>query len=228
MIVRRAGKPEGMQVVIAGGHGKIALQLTQLLDERGDLVRSLIRNPDHSEEVADAGATEVIVCDLEQDDADRIARAVGEADAVVFAAGAGPDSGSDRKESMDYGGAVKLIEAAKENDIHRYVMVSAMAADPDHEGEETFDVYLRAKGKADRDLAESGLGFTIVRPGHLTDDEGTGKVFTSEAGSGDVGSIPRADVAAVLGAVLAQKSTIGKTFDVIGGKTPIEKSVGSL
>ena len=171
-----------MQVVIAGGHGQIALELTRLLDERGDLVRSLIRNPDHSEEVSEAGATEPIVCDLEEDDADRIARAVGEADAVVFAAGAGPGSSAERKESMDYGGAVKLIEAAKENGIDRYVIVSSMGADADHEGEEIFDVYLRAKGRADQALAESGLKYTIVRPGGLTDDPATGKVFASRIG----------------------------------------------
>ena len=138
-----------MRVVIAGGHGKIALELTRRLDERGDQVRSLIRNPDHAEEVRDAGALEAIVCDLEEADDDRVAEAVGEAEAVVFAAGAGPDSGPARKETMDYGGAVKLIEAARHNHIPRYVIVSSMGADADHEGEETFDVYLRAKGKAD-------------------------------------------------------------------------------
>jgi uncharacterized protein YbjT (DUF2867 family) len=215
-----------MQVVIAGGHGKIALELTRLLDERGDLVRSLIRNPEHSDDVFEAGATEPIVCDLEEDDADRIAGAVGEADAVVFAAGAGPGSSADRKESMDYGGAVKLIAAAQENDIDRYVIVSSMGADADHEGDEVFDAYLRAKGRADRALAESGLRYTIVRPGGLTDDVPTGKVFASE--SGERGSIPRADVAAVLAASLCERATIGQTFEVISGKTPIEKALAAL
>ena len=118
-----------MRVVIAGGHGKIALELTRRLDERGDQVRSLIRNPDHAEEVRDAGALEAIVCDLEEADDDRVAEAVGEAEAVVFAAGAGPDSGPARKETMDYGGAVKLIEAARHNHIHRYLIISSMGAD---------------------------------------------------------------------------------------------------
>src|SRR5215207_9972442 len=111
-----------MHVAIAGGHGKIALELTRLLDARGDRVRSLIRNPDHSDDVVDAGA-EAVLCDLEEDDVKRVAQAVDDADAVVFAAGAGPGSGAERKESMDYGGAVKLIEAAKEKGIDRYVIV---------------------------------------------------------------------------------------------------------
>jgi uncharacterized protein YbjT (DUF2867 family) len=215
-----------MHVVIAGGHGKIALLLTELLDERGDQVRSLVRNPDHLEDVAEAGATEPILCDLEEDDADRIARAVGKADAVVFAAGAGPGSGDERKESMDHGGAVKLIEAAKENDIDRYVIVSSMGADPDHEGDETFDIYLRAKGKADAALVESGLTYTIVRPGGLTDDPPTGRVFASE--SGERGSIPRADVAAVIAAVLDDRAARNKSFEVISGQTPIEQAVAAL
>lgn len=215
-----------MQIVIAGGHGKIAMKLTRILDERGDQVRSLIRNPEHSDEVGDAGATEAVVCDLEQDDDDRVASAVGTADAVVFAAGAGPNSGNERKETMDYGGAVKLISAAEQNGISRYVIVSSMGADPDHEGDEAFDVYLRAKGRADAALAESGLDHTIVRPGGLTDDPPTGKVFASE--SGERGQVPRADVAATLAAVLTTPSSIGKSFELISGRTPIEEAVGSL
>ena len=215
-----------MQVVIAGGHGKIAMELTRLLDERGDQVRSLIRNSDHAGEVSEAGAKETVVCDLEHEDGDGIATAVGTADAVVFAAGAGPDSGSERKETMDYGGAVKLIEAAEENGISRYVIVSSMGADPDREGEATFDVYLRAKGRADAALAESGLDHTIVRPGGLTDDPPTGEVFASE--SGERGQIPRADVAATLAAVLTTPSSIGKSFELISGSTPISEAVNSL
>ncbi len=211
-----------MRVVIAGGHGRIALELTRILDERGDQVRSLIRNPAHAEAVRDAGALEAIVCDLEEADDDRVAEAVGEAEAVVFAAGAGPGSGPSRKETMDYGGAIKLLEAAKHNHIHRFLMISAMGADPDHAGEETFDVYLRAKGKADAAVRESGLGFAILRPGRLTDDPPTGRVKAGE--SVERGSIPRADVAAVIAALLAGKAS-GLEMDVIGGKTPIEDIV---
>jgi uncharacterized protein YbjT (DUF2867 family) len=127
---------------------------------------------------------------------------------------------------MDYGGAAKLIEAAKEKGVDRYVIVSSMGADPDHEGDEVFDAYLRAKGRADAELAESGLDHTIVRPGGLTDDEPTGKVFISA--HGERGQIPRADVAAVLAAVLATPASIGKTFEVISGETPIEDAVAAV
>jgi len=215
-----------MKIVIAGGHGKIALLLTGLLKERGDEVRSLIRNPDHAAEVEEAGAAEAVVCDLETDDAERIAAAVDGMDAIVFAAGAGPGSGSERKETMDHGGAVKLIEASKDRGVDRYVIVSSMGADPDHEGDDTFDVYLRAKGSADADLAASGLDHTIVRPGGLTDEPGTGKVFLSERG--ERGQVPRADVAAVLAAALATPAAIGKSFELISGETPIEDAVAAL
>ncbi len=214
-----------MEVAIAGGHGKIALELTRLLAERGDTVRSLIRNPDHERDVADAGGRPVL-CDLEADDEERVARAVGEADAIVFAAGAGPGSGPERKETMDYGGAVKLIEAAKRNGVGRYVIVSSMGADASHEGDETFDVYLRAKGRADEAVAASGLAYTIVRPGHLTDEPATGRVFAAE--SGERGAIPRADVAAVLAEVLRQPAAEGKTFELISGRTGIEEAVAAL
>lgn len=212
-----------MHVVIAGGHGKIAMHLTKLLDERGDQVRSLIRNTDHTDEVRDAGATEAIPCDLETEADDRIAEAVGVADVVVFAAGAGPDSGPERKESMDHQGAVKLLEAADHNGIHRYVIVSSMGSDPDHGGEENFDVYLRAKGRADAAVASSDMEYAIVRPGMLTDDPATGKV--KAGGSVGRGEISREDVAAVLAEVLARPGR--RTFEVVGGKTPIAEALTS-
>jgi uncharacterized protein YbjT (DUF2867 family) len=206
-----------MLVAIAGGHGQIALRLTRLLTERGDQVRSLIRNPDHADDIREAGG-EPVVCDLEEADDALVATAVRGADAVVFAAGAGPGSGAQRKGTMDLGGAVKLIAAAKASDIRRYVMVSSINADPNHPGDDTFSVYLRAKGEADAELAASGLDYTIVRPGPLTNDPGTGRVAL-DAGRGDV---TRDDVAAVLAAVIHEPGTIGRTFDLSGGDTPIE------
>jgi uncharacterized protein YbjT (DUF2867 family) len=143
------------------------------------------------------------------------------ADAVVFAAGAGPGSGSQRKGTMDLGGAVKLIAAAKAGGIRRYVMVSSINADPDHPGDDTFSVYLRAKGEADAELAASGLDYTIVRPGPLTNDPGTGRVQL-DAGRGDV---TRDDVAAVLAAVIHEPDTIGRTFELMGGDTPIDEAL---
>lgn len=215
-----------MRVVIAGGHGKIALELTRLLASRGDEVASLIRNPDHAAEVEAAGAADAIVCDLETDDDDRVAAAVEGADAIVFAAGAGPGSGPERKETMDYGGAAKLIAAAERAGVSRYVIVSSMGADAEREGDDDFDVYLRAKGRADAELVESGLDHTIVRPGGLTDEPGTGRVFASA--SRERGEIPRADVAAVLAATLTEPAAVGKTFEVISGRTVIEDAIGAL
>jgi uncharacterized protein YbjT (DUF2867 family) len=209
-----------MLVAIAGGHGQIALRLTRLLSERGDHVRSLIRNPDHTDDVREAGG-DPVVCDLEEADGALVANAVRGADAVVFAAGAGPGSGPQRKGTMDLGGAVKLIEAAKAGGIRRYVMVSSINADPNHQGDDTFSVYLRAKGEADAELAASGLDYTIVRPGPLTNDPGTGRVAL-DAGRGDV---TRDDVAAVLAAVIHEPATVGRTFDLSGGDTPIDEAL---
>ena len=214
-----------MLVTIAGGHGKIALHLTRQLSGRGDRVRSLIRNPDHGDDVREAGG-EPVVCDLEGADDRTVAQAIEGADAVVFAAGAGPGSGSERKLTMDLGGAVKLITAAKGAEISRYVIVSSVNANPDAPGDDTFSVYLRAKGQADAELAASGLDYTIVRPGRLTDGPGTGRVrLGDDVGSGE---IPREDVAAVVAAVLAAPNTIGATFELISGDTPVDEAVASV
>ena len=212
-------------MTIAGGHGKIALRLTRLLHERGDRVLSLIRNADHAGDIEAAGG-EPVVCDLEHAEVEEVARAVSGADAVVFAAGAGPGSGPERKWTMDHGGAVKLIEAAKADGIDRYAMVSSRGADPEARGDDTFAVYLRAKGQADADLQASGLAYTIVRPGGLTDDPGTGRVRVG-ADFAD-GSIPREDVAAVLDVALRDPALAGVVFDVVMGDTPIEQALAAL
>jgi uncharacterized protein YbjT (DUF2867 family) len=213
-----------MRVAIAGGHGKIALRLARLLADRGEEVRALIRDPDHEADVRDAGA-ETVVCDLEHAREQEVVDAIRGADAVVFAAGAGPGSGPERKWTMDYGGAVKLIAAAKAAGIRRYLMISSMGADPDAEGE-GFAVYLRAKGKADAELGAAGLEHTIVRPGRLTDEPGTGRVQLGErVGRGDV---PRDDVAAVLAACLGEPRTIGRTFGLVAGELPVDEAVRSL
>jgi uncharacterized protein YbjT (DUF2867 family) len=213
-----------MNVVIAGGHGKIALRLARALHERGDRVRSLIRNAAHAADVEAAGG-EPVVCDLEHVGDDDVARATAGADAVVFAAGAGAGSGPERKWTVDYGGAVKLIAAAKANGIDRYVMVSSRGADPDAPGDDTFAVYLRAKGKADAELRASGLAYTIVRPGRLTDDPGTGHVSAGEH-VGD-GAISRDDAAAVLAVALHDPALAGVTFEVVEGDTPIEQALAA-
>lgn len=213
-----------MDVVIAGGHGKIALALGRILAERGDRGRGLIRNPDHSDELRGLGI-EPVVCDLEDDSAD-VAGALDGADAVVFAAGAGPGSGPERKWTVDYGGAARTIDASREGGVGRYVIVSAMGAVDPPAGDETFAVYLQAKAKADRELMESGLDWTVVRPGGLTDDPGTGLV--AAAPRLDRGRIPREDVAAVIVAALDEPAAVGAAFDLIGGETPVVEAVRGL
>ena len=211
-----------MRIVIAGGHGNIALILERLLSRRGDSVAGFIRNPDHAEDLEAAGA-EAVVLDLEQASADDVASHLRGADAVVFAAGAGPGSGAARKETVDRDAAILLADAAELAKVGRYVMISSMGADaeaPDDAGEPVFVAYLRAKGAADDNVrARKALESTIVRPGLLTNDPGTGRVrIADDTGRG---SIPREDVAAVLLAVLDEPGTGGQTFEVISGDTPI-------
>jgi uncharacterized protein YbjT (DUF2867 family) len=194
------------------------------LRERGDEPTPLIRDPAQAADLAQYG--EPVVVDLEAADEAEVARAIEGADAVVFTAGAGPGSGSERKWTMDYGGAVKLIAAAKANGISRYVIVSAQGADPDAEGDDTFAVYLRAKGKADEELRVSGLDYSIVRPTGLTDEPGTGTVEIAE--QVERGQISREDVASVLVGVLDEPAAIGKTFALGPGDVPIEDAVPQL
>jgi len=214
-----------MRVAIAGGHGQIALRLAKLLSQRGDEAVALIRNPDHADELRHAGAEPAVV-DLEHASEDDVAQAIAGSDAVVFAAGAGPGSGPERKETMDYGGAVKLIAAAKQAGVGRYVIVSSMGANPDAPGDDAFSVYLRAKGRADEAVRASGLDATVVRPGGLTNDAGTGRVNLGEGVPR--GQVTRDDVAAVLAAVLDSPSTIGRTVDLIGGDTPVVEAVEAI
>ena len=216
-----------MDVVVAGGHGKIGLRLLRLLAQEGHRARGLIRNQDQVAALQSAGA-EGLVVDLENDVASDVAKSIQGASAVVFAAGAGPGSGEERKRTMDYGGAVKLIEAAKEVGVSRYVMVSALgAANPEATGADgVFRVYLEAKHDADQELVASGLDYTIVRPGGLTDDPGTGSVHVAD--KVDRGDIPRDDVAAVLFAVLEGDNTVGKTFELVGGDTPVAEAVAAV
>ena len=218
-----------MRVVIAGGHGQIALLLERLLSQRGDSVAGIIRNPDQAGDLRDAGA-EVIVLDFEDTSADQLAQRLVGADAVVFAAGAGPGSGLERKETVDRDAAILLADAAEAAGVRRYLMISSMGADeqPD-EGAvgPVFAAYLRAKAAADQAVRQRAkLETTIVRPGRLTDDPGTGTVEIAEHTGR--GSIPRADVAALLVALLDAPESAGQTFEAISGDTPIAQAVAAL
>ena len=218
-----------MRVVIAGGHGKIALILERMLADRGASVAGLIRNPDQREDLLRAGA-ESIVVDLESSSVDQLAGLLTGADAVVFAAGAGPGSGIDRKTTVDRDAAILLADAAEAAGVGRYLMVSAMGADrqpADNTGDPVFAAYLAAKAEADEAIrARPALDSTIVRPGALTDDAGTGRVRV--AASTGRGSIPRADVAAVLLALLDAPGTSGVTFELISGDASIEEAISVL
>lgn len=213
-----------MDVAVAGGHGQVALRLLGLLAERGDRARGLIRNPDQVADLEARGA-EPVLCDLEA--ADDVAAAVAGADAVVFAAGAGPGSGPERKQTVDLGGAVKLIDAAKANGIARYVIVSSIGAAHAPGGTEGMAPYLQAKAAADEALLASGLEHTIVRPGRLTDEPGSGRVEAAEH-LGRRGQIPRDDVAATLLAVLDEPATVGKAFELLSGDQEIAAALRGL
>lgn len=215
-----------MRVVIAGGHGKIALVLERLLSDRGDSVAGLIRNPAQVGDLENAGA-EAMVVDLEKSSVDQVAGHLHGADAVVFAAGAGPGSGAARKETVDRDAAILLADAAEAAGVRRYLMISAMGADDrtqDGEADPVFAAYLRAKAAADEAVrARTALDPTIVRPGLLTNDPGTGRVTIAD--STGRGSIPREDVAAILVALMDTPGTGGQTFEVIAGDTPIADAV---
>jgi uncharacterized protein YbjT (DUF2867 family) len=213
-----------MDLVIAGGHGKIGRRLARLLVARGDRVRGLIRNPEHEADLRDDGS-EPVVCDLESASDAEVAAAVSGADAVVFAAGAGPGSGSERKLTMDRDGAIKLLDAARSADVARYVIVSSVGAENPPDGDDTFSVYLRAKAEADRALAESDRDWTIVRPGMLQDDPGGGRVrIQTEPIRAEVS---RDDVAAVLAAVLGEPRSVGRILYVVGGAEPIDEALAA-
>jgi uncharacterized protein YbjT (DUF2867 family) len=215
-----------MRVVVAGGHGQIAMQLERALSERGDEAVGIVRNTDHVTDLQQLGA-QAVVLDLEEASVEDAVGVIDGADAVVFAAGAGPGSGPERKHTVDRDAAVLLADAALAAGVRRYAMVSAIRVDDaDPHSDDVFQVYLRAKAAADAYVRDQDLDWTIVRPGRLTDDPGTGRVEVGQ----DVehGEIPRADVAAVLLGVLDDPATAGKQFNVVGGQTPIPAALSQV
>jgi uncharacterized protein YbjT (DUF2867 family) len=212
-----------MDVLIAGGHGKIARHLIRLLAGAGHTARGLVRNPDHVADIESDGGVAVL-CDLERED---LRPHVGGADAIVFAAGAGPGSGAERKRTVDYGAAVKCVEAAEELGVARFVIVSSIGAHDPQSGGEAMRPYLVAKAEADERVQSSSLAWTIVRPGSLTDEPGTGLVDVSVE-LGRRGPVPRADVALVLLETLGEPGTAGVTFELFGGSVPAREAVRGL
>jgi uncharacterized protein YbjT (DUF2867 family) len=219
-----------MRIAVAGAHGQVARRLGRLLSARGDTVVGIIRDPDHRADL-EADGVEPAVIDLESASVDDVAGVVSGADAVVFAAGAGPGSGPERKRTVDYGAAVLLADAAARAGVRPYVLISSMGVEQARKGtprgmDPVFAAYLQAKLRAeDEILPRPALDTTIVRPGRLTDDPGTGRITL---GHGiEYGDVPRDDVAAVLAEILHQ----GKTNDVVevtSGPTPIPDAVAAL
>jgi uncharacterized protein YbjT (DUF2867 family) len=210
-----------MDILVAGGHGQIARRLLKLLADQGHTARGLIRNREQAADLEAAGAVPVLG-DLENDPT--LEPYVKGADAVVFAAGAGPGSGAARKRTVDLGGAVKLADAAKAAGVRRYVIISSIGAQDPAAGGDSMRAYLEAKAEADAYVQASGLDWTVVRPGGLTDEPGTGRVavFTD---LGHRGPVPRDDVAAVVAACLTTPATIGVTFELFTGDTPIAEAL---
>ncbi|MEV8351492.1 NAD(P)H-binding protein [Streptomyces niveus] len=214
-----------MRIVIAGGHGQIALRLERLLAAREHEVAGIIRKPEQAAALREAGA-EAVVLDLETASPEEAAAALEGADAAVFAAGAGPGSTTERKDTVDRGAAVLFADAAVRAGVRRYVIVSSLGADPHHEGDEIFDHYLRAKGAADAYvLAKQGLDTTVLRPGMLTNDAGTGLV--NLAASTGRGPVPRDDVAATLAELVESPATAGLTLELISGAVPVADAVNN-
>ncbi|WP_446214903.1 NAD(P)H-binding protein [Micromonospora sp. IBHARD004] len=216
-----------MRVVIAGGHGKIAKLLERDLAGRGDSAVGLIRNPDHAAVLRAAGA-EPVVCDLEHSDVDTVAGHLTGADAVVFAAGAGPGSGAARKDTVDRAAAVLLADAAARAGVRRYLLVSSMGVEqpPAPGTDEVWAAYLRAKKAAEAEVTGRDLDVTVLRPGRLTDDGPAGRIRLDR--HVEPGAVSRADVAHVLLALLDDPATTGLTLELVGGDTPIGEAVRAV
>lgn len=216
-----------MRVVIAGGHGQIALRLTRVLSTAGHDVVGVVRNPDHEIDVVAAGG-QAAVLDLEQVDGATVADVLRGADVAVFAAGAGPGSGNARKDTVDRGAAALFADAAEQAGVRRHIQVGSMGADRADSltDDASFTVYLKAKWAAEEDLRARDLDWTVLRPGGLTDDPGTGKVHLADK-TGN-GRITRDDVALVLAGLCETPAAIGRTLELVAGDTPVREALDNL
>jgi len=216
-----------MRVVIAGGHGKIALVLERLLVEAGHEPIAIIRNPDHRDDVDATGAAAVVL-DLEDASVDEVGQVLKNADAAVFAAGAGPGSTAERKFTVDRDAAILLADAAEVAGVPRLIVISAIATDRfGPESQDIFQLYLRAKSEADASIRSRDLDWTIVRPGSLTNDPGVGRIHAADVVPGG-GRIPRADVAAIIASLLETGAASRTQFEVVSGDEPIAGALSAL
>lgn len=212
-----------MHVFIAGANGQIGQYLLEGMAESDHEARALVRHPDQGPELQQLGATETVLGDLEHD----CTEAMRGCDAVIFTAGSGPHTGPDKTVDVDQDGAIRLMDAAKAIGIKRFIMVSSMRAEEPDKGPEKLRHYLEAKCNADEHLKSSGLEYIIVRPGRLTNDEGTGRVELATRLT-EFGEIPRQDVARVLLAVLDSDHISNTVFDVVSGETPVAGALAKL
>jgi uncharacterized protein YbjT (DUF2867 family) len=218
------GTLPAMEVLVIGGHGKVGLRLLRLLARDGHRGRGVIRNPDQASDLAAVGA-EPVLCDLEH--GDDLRPHLGTDDAMVFAAGAGPGSGPERKRTVDYGAAVRSMEAASDLGVTRFVLVSSIGTHDVAGAGDAMRPYLQAKRDADDALKQSGLEWTIVKPGQLTDAPGSGRIKVSRTFGGRA-AVPRDDVALVLLECLQAPNTIGAEFELFEGDVPAREAVRSL
>lgn len=212
------------RIAIVGAHGKIGQRLIRLIAGRGDEALGVVRKPEQIEDVERLGGTAALV-DIEHADARQLADAIAGSQAVVFAAGAGPGSGAARKHTVDYGGSVLTAQAARLAGVGRFVQISAMRVDAPvaADADETWRAYVAAKRAADTALRATDLDWTILRPGGLTDEPGTGLVTL--AAETAPGRIPRDDVAALVLAVLDEPRTIGHQWEAVAGSIPVAAAV---
>ena len=211
-------------VTIIGGHGRIALRVARILSEHDTDVYSVIRDPGHADDIRGAGA-EPVVADVEKLDVDGLAEALRGSGAVVWAAGAGGGS-PERTYAVDRDAAIRAVDACTKEGIERFVMVSYMGAGPDHGVPEdnSFYPYAEAKAAADTHLRESGLHWTVLGPGMLTDESGQGTIGVGDEKRED-GSTSRDNVAAVVAAVLRRPDTAERTIEFTDGETPIGEAL---
>jgi len=216
------------RVAIIGAHGKVGQQLMRELYDGGHDFVGVARGEEAADDIFRLGG-EGVTLDLEATDAQTLAGAIQGCDAVVFTAGAGPNSGAERKRTVDYGASVLSIEAARLAGIRRFIQISAAGVDdPATMGDDPasqWAAYVAAKRDADAALRDSGLDWTILRPTRLTTAEGTGRI---ELGERMRGEIPRADVAATVVAVLENPGTVGEQWELTGGSTPVTEAVAKL
>ncbi|MGE7365059.1 SDR family oxidoreductase [Desemzia incerta] len=219
-----------MKVLVVGANGKIGKQLVNLLNEsETHSVRAFVRKEEQAKELESNGI-ETHLGDLEGSVSD-LEEAVKGTDAVVFTAGSGGSTGADKTLLIDLDGAVKVIEAAKNVGVDRFLMVSAFGADQREKWNEEIKSYYVAKYYADKELMQSGLNYTIVRPGGLTDDASKGKVVVSDnmqLADSDDWTIPREDVAKVVFESLDNEKTYYKAFDLVSGEQSIEEALDQL